>query len=253
MRTRHPDSLERRAGGRLGWCGAVALAAHAVLAFGALALPRSSEHRVPRTALALVSVELESSTEGALSVAAPPVREQGSAAGGSDPRGASARVRTRRAPLVRGTAAEPVTATAGIVPIASSTAASGPMASDGVPGGFPLSGSSRGRGSGSASASALAGGHAGAHGPRLRVRKPCRGMFPASADNDVGVVTLALQVGQEGAAKGARILDERPRGQGFARAALSCVPRLSFEPATRDDGTRTAATSTVRLRFVRHL
>jgi TonB family protein len=78
-------------------------------------------------------------------------------------------------------------------------------------------------------------------------------MFPASADNDVGVVTLALQVGQEGAEKGARILDERPRGQGFARAALSCVPRLSFEPATRDDGTRTAATSTVRLRFVRHL
>jgi hypothetical protein len=90
-----------------------------------------------------------------------------------------------------------------------------------------------------------------AHGPRLRTRQLCPGVFPTDARDDIGVVTLALQVGQGGGARATRILEERPRGQGFARAALSCVPRLSFDPATNPDGTRIAAVSKVRLRFVR--
>lgn len=91
-----------------------------------------------------------------------------------------------------------------------------------------------------------------AHGPRLRVAAdPCRGMFPRGAEHDEGSVVVALRVTPSGVPTGPRVLEEFPRGEGFAEAARACLPRLRFEPAADAEGVPVAAESVVRLRFHR--
>ncbi|HEY6559426.1 MAG TPA: hypothetical protein VI072_19210 [Polyangiaceae bacterium] len=255
------DALERPATARFGWCAALALLAHGVLVPFGLALAQT--HATASPPLAPVIVDLE----------APEPRAGGNAQQESPQHVGTTRSSSERRPAPpvhrgkhRSTTARAVVTTGavpapgvGAVPAELTDSSADAVSSAGArsmahtaPAG-ELGASARGEGGGSGTTTGTKGTDASAHGPRLLVAKPCQGMFPASANDDIGVVTLALQVGQEGVARRARILDEHPRGQGFARAALSCVPRLTFDPATRDDGTRTAATSTVRLRFVRHL
>jgi hypothetical protein len=255
------DERERPATARFGWCAALALVAHGVLALGGLALAQT--HATASAPLAPVIVDLET----------PGPRMGGKAQQESPQHVGAARSsrKPRPAPRVHRGEHPSTTARVGVTtdalpapgvaasPSALTESNAGAESSAGARSmartaeAAELGSRARGEGSGSGTTTRSGATDGSAHGPRLLVAKPCQGMFPASANDDVGVVTLALQVGQEGVARRARILDERPRGQGFARAALSCVPRLTFDPATRDDGTRTAATSMVRLRFVRHL
>jgi hypothetical protein len=91
-----------------------------------------------------------------------------------------------------------------------------------------------------------------ARGPRLvAIPDACRGLFPSRAEHNAGTVTLALRVGSSGVPVATRIVHEDPLGEGFARAAHSCVPRLRFEPAADALGRAIASASVVRLRFVR--
>lgn len=91
-----------------------------------------------------------------------------------------------------------------------------------------------------------------AHGPRLQpVADPCHGMFPRGADHDEGSVVVALEVTPQGKPAVPRVLEEFPRGEGFAAAARACLPRLRFEPAADEAGHPVVSKSVVRLRFHR--
>lgn len=79
----------------------------------------------------------------------------------------------------------------------------------------------------------------------------CRDVFPSRAEGDRGMVTVALQITERGAASATNILSEQPSGQGFARAARLCSERLRFDPAIDEAGWPVASRSVVRLRFVR--
>jgi len=90
------------------------------------------------------------------------------------------------------------------------------------------------------------------HGPLLAAADPCRDLFPVQAEESAGVVTVAVSVAPTGRTSRARILEESPRGQGFARAAHACSSRLRFRPAIDPAGRPIAANSVVRLRFERN-
>lgn len=113
-------------------------------------------------------------------------------------------------------------------------------------------------GAGKAGGSAPAGspGESGtlSHGPRLvRQRNVCRGLFPHQASHESGSVVVSVEVTPEGNPHSPRITLEAPRGEGFAQAAQTCVPRLHFVPATDAAGRPVASRSKVRLRFDRTL
>lgn len=123
-----------------------------------------------------------------------------------------------------------------------------------------------GRGSGErAGALAGVGGarrtEAGSQRADLRVSKPrlllggsdpCHGLFPWRAQSDHGEVTLVLRVDPSGYPQLERVVDEQPRGEGFAEAARSCARRLRFSAAHDARGVAIAARSVVKLGFDRH-
>ncbi|HMJ11913.1 MAG TPA: hypothetical protein VK524_10895 [Polyangiaceae bacterium] len=80
----------------------------------------------------------------------------------------------------------------------------------------------------------------------------CTGIFPTAANSERGVVTVALRVAATGRASGARLLDERPLGEGFGGAARQCLERVRFQPALDRLGRPVASESVLRLRFARH-
>lgn len=131
-----------------------------------------------------------------------------------------------------------------------------------APRGLASSGALNGIGTGGSAAGSTQGyggndrgkgtGFARAHGPRLLAKaNPCSGLFPFNAAGDRGTVTVALRVTEAGDVAESNIVEEVPRGQGFARAAESCLPRLAFEPAADRSGAPIASRSVVRLRFTR--
>lgn len=65
------------------------------------------------------------------------------------------------------------------------------------------------------------------------------------------MVAIALDVATNGQPRESHIVDEAPRGQGFALAAHYCVRRLRFAPAMDAEGHAVASRSVVRLRFAR--
>lgn len=91
------------------------------------------------------------------------------------------------------------------------------------------------------------------HAARLLAGRadPCAGLFPWDARVDDGTVLLALEVTPAGLPQRPRIVQESPRGHGFAEAARSCLHRIRFEPAADREGAPIASRSVVRLRFHR--
>lgn len=95
-------------------------------------------------------------------------------------------------------------------------------------------------GSGSGSAARLLGSNS-----------PCADLFPYAARSDRGTVKLALDVALSGQPLGSHVVDESPRGQGFALAAHHCIRRLRFSPALDGGGHAVASRSVLQLRFER--
>jgi hypothetical protein len=86
---------------------------------------------------------------------------------------------------------------------------------------------------------------------RLLGGNPCGDLFPYSASSDDGTVEVVLELTESGQPLGSRIVDETPRGQGFALAARHCVRRLRFAPALDGSGHAIRSRSVVQLHFAR--
>lgn len=87
--------------------------------------------------------------------------------------------------------------------------------------------------------------------PKLAVADPCRGFFPASADDDAANVSVAVVVRPDGSVASANVVNETVTGQGFGKAARACLLATKFSPALDISGQSTHAAATVIVRFAR--
>jgi outer membrane biosynthesis protein TonB len=87
--------------------------------------------------------------------------------------------------------------------------------------------------------------------PKLAAADPCRGYFPAGADDDEANVSVAVVVRPDGSVASANVVNETVRGQGFGKAARSCLLATRFSPALDSSGHSTHAAATVIVRFAR--
>jgi len=83
------------------------------------------------------------------------------------------------------------------------------------------------------------------------VENPCKGFFPGDADDDVGYVKVQVKVRPDGSVETVSVLEENPKGQGFGKAARTCVGGAKFNPAWDKFGAPTAAMQTINIRFTR--
>jgi TonB family protein len=79
----------------------------------------------------------------------------------------------------------------------------------------------------------------------------CAGFYPSEANTDAGSVTINLVVRADGSVSSASVVSETPAGQGFGKAARTCLQRKRFEPSLDRSGNPVDAATTIRLRFVR--
>jgi hypothetical protein len=87
--------------------------------------------------------------------------------------------------------------------------------------------------------------------PRLRTADPCRGFFPAHAQDDVATALVRVVVNREGIANSVSVLSESPKGQGFGAAARTCMLEQRFSPALDHKGNAAATAVNVNVRFSR--
>jgi outer membrane biosynthesis protein TonB len=87
--------------------------------------------------------------------------------------------------------------------------------------------------------------------PRLPGSDPCRGFFPATAQDDIGDVAVMVTIAKSGRVSNTQLLSETPRGQGFGAAARTCLASQNFVPALDRDGIAAATAIRVNLRFTR--
>lgn len=267
-----------------GWCGrvAVALALHVGAGWALAANGSLDAAPVARATETLLWLEAESPQataratggEGGAAAARPPPGMWGEsprrpARGGHHPDTGRAATEARElAPPPR-----PVASSQGPAPMAAAaspdedsaersehdTSAAGMVApltpsaaAGGLPSAWGVGGRAAGAGAGPrAAAAGAASSTARAPARLLKAGNHCADLFPFAAVSDTGSVAVALEVAPSGQPQGARIVDEAPRGQGFALAASHCVRRLRFAPATDDSGRVVASRSFVRLQFQR--
>lgn len=87
--------------------------------------------------------------------------------------------------------------------------------------------------------------------PRLRNADPCRGFFPAQAQDDVATALVRVVVGRDGVASSVSVISESPKGQGFGAAARTCMLEQRFSPALDRKGNAAATAVNVNVRFSR--
>lgn len=87
--------------------------------------------------------------------------------------------------------------------------------------------------------------------PRLRDADPCRGHFPADAVSDRAVATVRVVIGKRGNVTSASVVSEAPSGQGFGRAARTCMLQQVFAPALDREGRPAATALNVNVKFTR--
>lgn len=85
----------------------------------------------------------------------------------------------------------------------------------------------------------------------LTALNPCAGFYPSEATSDAGAVTLTLVVRADGAVASAVVVSETPSGEGFGKAARTCLERKRFEPSLDLAGVAVTAATTIKIRFVR--
>jgi TonB family protein len=87
--------------------------------------------------------------------------------------------------------------------------------------------------------------------PSLVDPDACQDFFPPAADDDSGLVEVALDVTAEGRAADIQIVRERPARQGFGEAVRRCFLAIRFAPALDAAGRATRARVRLNFRFVR--
>ncbi|MBI2392569.1 MAG: energy transducer TonB [Deltaproteobacteria bacterium] len=87
--------------------------------------------------------------------------------------------------------------------------------------------------------------------PSLNIPDPCKGFFPGDADDDVAVVVVMVTVKPNGEVAEAKVLNESPKGQGFGKAARTCLQSVKLQPGLDKEGKPTTGTEQFRLRFTR--
>jgi TonB family protein len=87
--------------------------------------------------------------------------------------------------------------------------------------------------------------------PSLSERDPCRGYFPAAAQDDVASAAVMVTIAKSGAVSNVQLLSESPPRQGFGAAARTCMASKRFSPGLDRDGRPTATAVRVNIRFMR--
>ncbi len=88
--------------------------------------------------------------------------------------------------------------------------------------------------------------------PALAAGDGCgKSYFPADADDDVGMVQVLVTVKPSGEVASVSVMSENPKGQGFGKAARSCLLTKKFVPGLDADGKPVQTTTPVNIRFTR--
>lgn len=85
----------------------------------------------------------------------------------------------------------------------------------------------------------------------LTIDNPCKGFFPGDADDDVGRVVVIVTVKPDGGVQTVSVAEENPKGQGFGKAARTCLLSAKFNPAWDKSGTPMVTTQQFNIRFTR--
>ncbi len=80
---------------------------------------------------------------------------------------------------------------------------------------------------------------------------PCKGFFPGDADDDLATVQVLVTVKPDGTVNNVSVISENPKGQGFGKAARSCMLSAKFNAAFDKSGAPVAATQNFNIRFTR--
>lgn len=85
----------------------------------------------------------------------------------------------------------------------------------------------------------------------LTVDNPCKGFFPGDADDDLARVEVLVTVKADGGVATVSVLNENPKGQGFGKAARTCMLSAKFNSALGKDGKPISVTQQFNIRFTR--
>ncbi|MGZ3417247.1 MAG: energy transducer TonB [Polyangiales bacterium] len=86
--------------------------------------------------------------------------------------------------------------------------------------------------------------------PSLPAGYSCKN-FPADADDDVANVQVLVTVKPSGEVQTVSVMDEKPKGQGFGKAARSCVTAVKLTPGLDKAGTPVLTTVAISVHFSR--
>lgn len=87
--------------------------------------------------------------------------------------------------------------------------------------------------------------------PGLGETDPCRGYFPAGANDDVATAAVMVTIARSGSVTNVQLLSETPPKQGFGAAARTCMAGKHFSPGLDRDGKPAATAIRVNIRFLR--
>lgn len=85
----------------------------------------------------------------------------------------------------------------------------------------------------------------------LAIDNPCKGFFPSDADDDTARVQVLVTVRPDGGVEKVTVMSEDPKGQGFGKAARTCLVAARFNAALGKDGKPVGATQQFNIRFTR--
>jgi hypothetical protein len=86
--------------------------------------------------------------------------------------------------------------------------------------------------------------------PSLPAGYQCKN-FPADADDDVANVQVLVTVKPSGEVQSVSVMDEKPKGQGFGKAARNCVTAVKLTPGLDKAGTAVLTTVAISVHFSR--
>ncbi len=87
--------------------------------------------------------------------------------------------------------------------------------------------------------------------PRLPASDPCSGYFPSGASHDAATVAIRVVLTEQGNVRSASIVSESVPGQGFGRAARTCMLQQRFSPGLDRTGRPRATAVAVNVHFRR--
>lgn len=88
--------------------------------------------------------------------------------------------------------------------------------------------------------------------PTLGNPNACKGFFPSDADDDSGQVQVLVTVAPTGQVTTANVLLENPKGQGFGKAARTCLLSTKLSPGLDAEGKPTTKSLPISIKFIRY-